>query len=142
MSTLKEKIKDVITKTLPAGPVMLVTLAVCFTGKATTTKDGYAYLLRPFLKWIRTQGCDPFLWKGEYNIHAHLFYHVLISGRLEIKEIRDNWNELQRKNGLLDEFKKMSGHYDPASIDVKVFKEPTPGDLQKYFPDLENNKLK
>lgn len=130
------------TKTLPAGPVMLVTLAVYFGGKGTTIKDGYTYLLRPFLKWVRTLGSDPFTWKAEYNIQAHLFYHVLISGRIEIRQIRDAWNEQQRKTGILDEFKKISGHYDPASIDVKVFKEPTAGDLQKYFPDLEDNKLK
>lgn len=82
------------------------------------TRFGYSKLLEPFLRIMRSQGNFSYVWKAEFQVRGQLHYHLATNTFLTWQKIRSTWNNLQRKNRLLDEYAKKHGHFDPNSTDV------------------------
>jgi len=84
--------------------------------------DGKAFkkdLLQPFLDYGRkTWDLKNYVWKLEYHksgkIHCHLTTDVFIHHQ----KIKNYWNSLMAKKGLMKEFAAVHGHSDPNSTDV------------------------
>lgn len=87
--------------------------------KNITTRFGYDHLLKPFLGWLRdTKGVKTYIWKLEFQERGQVHYHITIPNFIHYAEIRRTWNSLQHKAGLLDEYAKEHGHFNPNSTDI------------------------
>jgi hypothetical protein len=95
-----------------------VTLTVSQTTLITPT-EGYEKLLAPWLRWIRRKHRCQYVWKGELQKRGQPHWHVTINSTVHMNDIRDEWNNLQRRAGYLEEFKAKFGHDKPPSTEVK-----------------------
>jgi hypothetical protein len=95
-----------------------VTLTVA-SGQLLTAREGYDLLLQHFLQWLRrTKNVELYVWKAEFQKRGQLHYHLVFPDWIHYAEIRAKWNELQKKAGLLDEYAKKYGHFNPNSTDI------------------------
>ncbi len=77
-------------------------------------------LLDPFITWIVVNKKIKFYqWKAESSKINGVHFHFVIDGLIEIKEVREKWNGLQKKAGMLDNYFQRQGNYDPDSVDIK-----------------------
>lgn len=81
-------------------------------------EEGYKNLLKPYLRKLRATGPVSYIWKAEYQKRGQLHYHITTNTFIPWQKIRNDWNNLQRKNRYLDEYAKKHKHYDANSIDV------------------------
>ncbi len=87
--------------------------------KNISTRFGYDHLLKPFLGWLRdTKGVKAYVWKLEFQTRGQVHYHITMPDFIDYNEIRRAWNSLQHKAGLLDEYAKEHGHFNPNSTDI------------------------
>lgn len=122
-----------------------ITLTVSDNTKNIEAKEAYELLLRPFLKWATgTKGIKTYIWKAELQKRGQIHYHITTHSFLNWKEIRQKWNYLQRKAGLLEDYFSRYGHYDPNSTDVhEVYrKKDLTSYLVKYIAKADSKKDK
>lgn len=106
-----------VTKKHHPFTINFVTLTVS-DHKNIGIREGYDNLLKPFLRKIRSTGKLSYIWKAEYQERGQLHYHLTTNQFLPVQKLRNDWNNLQRKNRYLDSFATRFGHYDPNSTDV------------------------
>jgi hypothetical protein len=100
-----------------------ITLTVAST-KNITHREAYDQLLCHFLGWMtRTVAKeDPraktYIWKAELQKRGQIHYHITTPAFIHWREIRRKWNQLQREAGLLDDWAKEHGNFDPNGTDV------------------------
>lgn len=63
---------------------------------------------------------DLYIWKAEYQRNGNLHYHIITSKFIPYDVIKKNWNRALKDNGLLDEYAKKNGHFNPNSTDVRA----------------------
>jgi len=117
--------------------VNFITLTI--SGKRNVgIKEGYETLLKPFLRKLR-KGQFSYVWKAEYQKRGQLHYHLTTNQYHRYDDIRKIWNELQRRNGHLDAYAEMAGHYNANSTDVHaVYKiKNIAAYLSKYLSKTE-----
>lgn len=89
-----------------------------------THREAYDKLLNHFLDWMtRTVAKeDPraktYIWKAELQKRGQIHYHITTPAFIHWREIRRKWNQLQREAGLLDQWAKDHGNFDPNGTDV------------------------
>lgn len=116
--------------------ISFVTLTVSSSTIMLTAKEGHKLLLEPLLLWLRrVHGMRSYIWKAELQNRGQIHYHLTSDVFIEHTKLRDKWNELQRINGLLDDYKSAKGHYNPNSTDIhSVYKvNNLEGYLVKYM---------
>lgn len=95
-----------------------ITLTVS-SQKNISAKEAYQKLLAGFLQWLRkSKGVKTYIWKAELQARGQIHYHITLPDFIHYKEIRDEWNKLQKAAGLLDEYAKEHGHFNPNSTDI------------------------
>lgn len=102
-----------------------VTLTISDHEKKLSGKEAHKLLLSPFLDWLRkTKKVNTYVWKAElHKASGQIHYHITTPDFIHWRELRDKWNEIQKKNGFLDAYFKKHKHYDANSTDVhKVYK--------------------
>lgn len=122
-----------------------ITLTISESGQNLTAKEAYQKLLLPFLRWLtRTKGVKTYIWKAELQKRGQIHYHITTPSFINWKEIRSKWNNLQRAEGLLDDFYKKFKHLDPNSTDVhEVYKaDDLTGYMIKYLAKAESQEDK
>lgn len=96
-----------------------ITLTISENKRNLTATEGYKTLLRPFLQWLtKYRGVNTYVWKAELQRRGQLHYHITTPSFIRYDELRDKWNQLQQKAGLLDDFIEKHGHANPNSTDV------------------------
>lgn len=96
-----------------------ITLTISDNRKNLTASEAYKLLLRPFLQWLtKYKKVNTYIWKAELQARGQIHYHITTPTFIRYDEIRQKWNDLQDKNGLLDDFKKKHHHSNPNSTDV------------------------
>jgi len=103
----------------------------------------YDNLLRPFLRTAKRKwGVKDYIWKAELQERGQVHYHITWNEFVTHDKIRNEWNRLQKKNGLLQSFAAKFGHFHANSTDVhavwKVRNLKTY--LAKYIAKEEPNK--
>lgn len=84
-----------------------------------TAKDAYNNLLSHLLQWLRrTQKAESYVWKAEVQKRGQIHYHITTTAFIHYQDLRDKWNNLQRKAGLLDEWHASHANYNPNSTDI------------------------
>lgn len=96
-----------------------VTLTVSDTTKNLTAKEAHKLLLEPFLRICRLKyKVNNYIWKAELQKRGQIHYHLTVDRFIHWRAIRNDWNKLQQKHGLLESYFKLKGHYDANSTDV------------------------
>jgi hypothetical protein len=80
--------------------------------------EGYKNLLRPFLRRLQKKGKFSYMWKAEFQKRGQLHYHLTTNEFQPWTLLRNEWNNLQRKHGYLNEYARKHRHYDANSTDV------------------------
>lgn len=95
-----------------------ITLTVA-SDKLLSARQGYDLLLAPFLDWMRkTARVKTYIWKAELQLRGQIHYHITTPSWIHHREISQKWNYLQREAGLLDDYAKKHGHFNPPSTDI------------------------
>ncbi len=136
MSSPKRRIYNPIIQKEHDFQLAFLTLTVSAKSSFLTAKDGYDRLLSHFLQWMRrTKKVKSFVWKAELQQRGQIHYHITFNIFIPHEEIRKKWNELQRREGLLDEYFEEKNHYEPNSIDIHSVQkiENLAGYMVKYM---------
>lgn len=107
-----------------------VTLTVSST-QNIDAQTGYKKLLKEYLRWQGRQGVTDYIWKAELQTRGQLHYHVTINNFLHHEAIRREWNGLQKRAGLLDEYARKNGHFNANSTDVHAVRKVK--DIEAYL---------
>lgn len=91
--------------------------------KNITAKECYTLVLQHFIQWLRrTKKVTSYIWKAELQQRGQIHYHFIFPEFIHYREIRTEWNNLQRRAGLLDNYAQKYKHADPNSTDIHEMK--------------------
>lgn len=108
-----------VSKRMVLHQLSFITLTVSDPEKKLSGKEAYQKLMSHFLQWLRrTKKVNTYIWKAELQKNGQIHYHITTPAFINYQEIRDKWNNLQRKAGLLDKYALKKGHYDANSTDI------------------------
>lgn len=95
-----------------------ITLTISGRERHINTREGHKLLLEPWLLRMRRKaGLKSYIWKAEFQKNGQLHYHITTDCWIHYQLIRDEWNNLLSKNGLLSKFDYSKGK-SPNSTDV------------------------
>jgi hypothetical protein len=122
--TRRQWIVNPVTKKTQLHQLSFMTLTVSDHTKKLTGREAYQQLLSGFLQWLRkSKKVTTYIWKAELHKDGQIHYHITLPDFIHYREIRDKWNDLQKRAGLLDRYHEEHGHWDPNSTDIhKVYK--------------------
>jgi hypothetical protein len=102
--------------------VNFVTLTLYSFSRKVPGYEAHKNCMEPFLRWLRSKGMTCYVWKAELQSKRkdchQLHYHLTTDVYIDKFELRDKWNELQKKAGYLDHYFTKFGHWNPNSTDV------------------------
>lgn len=108
-----------VTKRVIKHQLSFITLTIPDTKTMYTPKDAHKILLKPFLRYFRDKNIiTTYVWKAELQKRGQLHYHLTTPSIIPYTDIRDYWNYLMRKHGMLEDFKARHGHDCPNSTDI------------------------
>lgn len=108
-----------ITKTTHPFQLNFITLTISNKERIIAHSFAYKQLLKPFLTWLRdTKKITTYIWKAEVQIRGQVHYHITLNQFLHLTEIKEKWNYLQNKSGILKEYTDINKHSNPNSTDV------------------------
>ena len=100
--------------------LVFVTLTLSST-QFTSDLDVKRQLLKPFIRFLREKkGCRNWLYKCERQKNGRIHFHFVIDKYIKKEDIRETWNNLQEKEGYLDEYQKKYGKLDAPSTEIKL----------------------
>lgn len=142
-TTKKRWLYNEVSKRMVLHHLSFITLTVSDPQKKLSGKEAYQKLLSHFIAWLRrTKKVNTYIWKAELQKNGQIHYHITTPAFINYQEIRDKWNNLQRKAGLLDNYAKDHLHFDANSTDIHaVYKiNDMAAYLIKYIAKQEQNK--
>lgn len=99
--------------------IAFITLTIPYCAEASSNKIAYSKCLRPFLSFLcKTHNCKSYVWKLEFQLNGSVHYHLACDCFVDWFRIKDKWNTLLSKAGLLDEYRERHGDKWPNSTDV------------------------
>lgn len=120
------KAENPVTKKIFKHTLSVITLTVAERKHNLTGKQAYPKLLKPFIRIMREKhDMNTYIWKAELQESGQLHYHITTRSIIHFQIIKDVWNNLQRKNNLLKDFKAKFGHDNPNGTDIHEVKVAT-----------------
>lgn len=108
-----------VTQKVVSHKLSFVTLTTPTHPKSYDAKHCHKELLEPLLRHLRLKyHMKSYIWKCELQENKQIHYHVTCDVVIHHRELRDYWNKLLDKHGMLDDFQKEYGHKDPNSTDI------------------------
>lgn len=102
-----------------AHKVSFITLTTPTHEKSLDAKYCHKHLLEPFLRVLRRKhNLKSYIWKVELQGNGQVHYHITCDIVMHHQTLRNSWNELLEKNGMLEDFKSKYGHNSPNSTDI------------------------
>lgn len=106
-----------------------VTLTISQT-EIVDAPTAYILGLAPFLRWMRAKhGVIDYIWKCELQERGQVHYHITTNQFIRYDEIRDEWNQIQKAAGWLDEYNQKFGGWNPNSTDIHSVRKAEKIDL-------------
>lgn len=102
-------------------------------------------LLRSWIKRMSySHGLRNYVWKVETQANGNIHAHITSDCFIHHREIRDAWNSILIKNGLMKGFADKHNHSNPNSTDVKSVKnvKSLSAYLAKYFSKDDDDRRK
>lgn len=123
-SSKQRYIYNPVTQRRQLFKMSFITLTVSSTSKLITAKEAHSLLLEPFLLYLRRRHqIKNYVWKAELQGRGQIHYHITIDQFVLYTDIRDKWNELQDRAGLLEDYKKLNTGRQANSTDVHAIKK-------------------
>lgn len=100
------------------------------------------FLLEPMIRVLRRRyGMKSYIWKLELQANGMVHYHITSNVFINHSHLKDEWNNILSRNGLLDEYRKRTGNLWPNSTDVKSVRQVKDFEayLIKYVSKDEQN---
>lgn len=94
------------------------------------------HFLAPFIKRLkRRNDVSNYVWKAETQKNGNIHFHIVTDKFIHYMAVRNMWNDVLRKNGLLKEFASKHGHSNANSSDIHSVKNVNnlAAYLIKYF---------
>lgn len=96
-----------------------ITLTLPDVSKSKDAAFCHKYLLQPMLRILRNKyGMKSYVWKCELQKNGSIHYHLTTDLFIVHTSLRNEWNNITRRHGMLDKFKQKYGHDDPNSTDI------------------------
>lgn len=131
-STPKRYHKCVITGRIITFHLSFTTLTMPITEKSKDAKFCHKHLLEPLLRILRKRhGMKSYIWKCELQKNDSIHYHLTSDCYISHTTLRNEWNNLLRKHGMLEDFKRRYGHDNPNSTDIHSTRDVK--DLEAYL---------
>src|SRR5699024_7254789 len=100
-----------VTKKNQHHKLSFITLTLPNVDKAKDASFTHKYLLQPMLRILRNKyKMKMYVWKAELQKNESIHYHITTDLFLPWEQLRQHWNAILLKNGLLDAFQKQYGH--------------------------------
>lgn len=78
------------------------------------------FLLEPMIRVLRRRyGLKSYIWKLELQRNGMVHYHLTTNLFINHTHLRNEWNNILRRNDLLEESFERTGNHDPNSTDIK-----------------------
>lgn len=131
-SSPEKWIYNPVTKKTENHKLSFITLTLPAVEKAQDAKFTHKYLLQPMLRILRNKyKMCSYVWKAELQKNNSVHYHVTTDLFIRWEQLRQHWNALLRKNGLLQAFQQQYGHDNPNSVDIHSVQKVN--DLEAYL---------
>lgn len=127
-----QTIHNRFSNTQQSHKLSFITLTMPDVKKAKTAKWTHKNLLERMLRVLRRRyNMKMYVWKCELQENGSVHYHLTSDCFILFSELREEWNNILRVNGMLTEFEEEYKHSNPNSVDVKKVKNIK--DLGKYL---------
>lgn len=99
--------------------ITFLTLTMSASTSAIPDKTITKTLLEPFLQTLRRKyKCKSYVWRAEKQKNGNLHFHITTNQYIPYDQVRDDWNRIQNKLGLIDQFEAKYKHRNPNSTDI------------------------
>lgn len=102
-----------------------ITLTISGKERLVDAKFAHEYLLAPFIRTMRRKhNMITYIWKVEFQKSGQLHYHITTPSIIHYQYIKDTWNNLLSKHGLLKQYLLEHPGQFPNSTDIRsVYKK-------------------
>lgn len=109
-----------------------ITLTLPDVSKSKDAPFCHKYLLQPMLRILRNKyGMKSYVWKCELQKNGSIHYHLTTDLFIVHTDLKNTWNNIIRKHGMLEEFKRQYGHDNPNSTDIHAVNNVN--DIEAYL---------
>lgn len=131
-SSPEEWIYNPVTKKTQNHKISFITLTMPPTENAKNAKFTHKNLLQPMLRIMRNSyKMKSYVWKCELQKNDSIHYHITTDLFIPWEQLRQHWNALLQKNGMLEAFIEKYGHDNPNSVDIHSVNKVN--DLEAYL---------
>lgn len=121
-----------ITKKNQHHKISFITLTLPNVEATKDAKFCHKELLQPMLRILRNKyKMQMYVWKCELQKNESIHYHITTELFMPWDQLRQHWNAILSKNGLLEAFQKQYGHDNPNSVDIHSVNKIN--DLEAYL---------
>lgn len=122
-STKTREIHNPVSNTKHQFKLSFITLTIPECNIKPDAKFCNKNLLEPFIRVLRRRyGLKNYVWKLELQSNGMVHYHFTSNMFIVHTDLRNEWNNLLRKNSLLVDFHTRTGKHDPNSTDIHSVK--------------------
>ena len=122
-STKTREIHNPVSNTKHQFKLSFITLTIPECDIKPDAKFCNKNLLEPFIRVLRRRyGLKNYVWKLELQANGMVHYHFTSNMFIVHTDLRNEWNNLLRKNSLLIDFHTRTGKHDPNSTDIHSVK--------------------
>lgn len=123
-SSQERQVLNPVTNRMMSFKLNFVTLTMPISEKSKDAKFCNKSLLEPFLRTLRRKySVKSYIWKCELTKQNNVHYHLTTDTFINHTNLRNEWNRVLDREGMLEGFKAKYGHNNPNSTDIhKVYK--------------------
>lgn len=125
-------IENPVVNKLVHHKLSFITLTLPDVEQSKDASFCHKYLLQPMLRILRNKyKMKSYVWKCELQKNGSVHYHITTDLFIIHTDLKNIWNNITRKHGLLDNFKNEYGHDNPNSTDIHSVQNIN--DLEAYL---------
>lgn len=131
-SSPEKWIYNPVTKKNQHHKISFITLTLPNIETAKDAKFTHKHLLQPMLRILRNKyKMCSYVWKCELQKNESIHYHITTDLFMPWEQLRQHWNAILGKNGMLEAFQEQYGHDNPNSVDIHSVNKIN--DLEAYL---------
>lgn len=118
-SSRKQQLLNPVTNKWQSFKLSFITLTIPECNTKPDAKFCNKNLLEPMLRTLRRKyGLKNYVWKLELQKNGMVHYHLSSGLFINHVHLRNEWNRILERNGMLKDFENRHGHLNPNSTDV------------------------
>lgn len=140
-----KKVLNLVTNSYYTFKINFITLTLPSLQGNISDKEIKSQYLNNFLIQLKNKfGVTDYIWKAETQENGNIHFHITTNTYIPHEKLRNLWNRILWKSGMIQEFYKKHNHYNPNSTDVRSVKNIVNFEnyLIKYFCKNEKDKRK